>query len=184
MKRSSVVELFSHPAMAAQDFDLRALYEALDEERRARQLTWKALTDEVNRHRTRLRPISTSTITGLKDKPAGEGDGILQMLIWLRRTPESFVPEMGDPRSPCFVEPDLTSGQIRRWDKRALYAALDERRRARSMTWDELASEIRGFTPGMLRDLDKGGRIGFPRVMRLVRYLGEPAASFTHVANW
>lgn len=29
-----------------------------------------------------------------------------------------------------------------------------------------------------------GGRIGFPRVMRLVRYLGEPAAAFTHVANW
>ena len=132
--------------MAVQDFDLRALYEALDEQRRTRQLTWKALTDEVNRHRTTLRPISTSTITGLKDKPAGEGDGILQMLIWLRRTPESFVPGMVDPRSSCFMQPDLDSGQIRRWNKRALYAALDERRRAQSKTWDELATEIRDFT--------------------------------------
>jgi len=170
--------------MAVQDFDLRALYEALDEQRRSRQLTWKALTDEVNQHRTRLRPISTSTITGLKDKPAAEGDGVLQMLIWLRRTPESFVPGMADPRSPCFVQPELASGQIRRWNKQALFAALDERRLARSMTWDELANEISGFTPGMLKDLHKGGRIGFPRVMRLVRYLGESAAAFTHVASW
>jgi hypothetical protein len=170
--------------MAAQDFDLRALYEALDEQRRARHLTWKALTGEVNRHRTTLRPISASTITGLKDKPAAEGDGILQMLIWLRRTPESFVPGMPDPHSPHFVQPDLRSGQVLRWNKRALYAALDERRRARPMTWDDLASEISGFTSAMLKDLNKGGRIGFPRVMRLVRYLGEPAAAFTHVANW
>ena len=41
-------------------------------------------------------PIATSTITGLKDKAVGEGDGILAMLLWLRRTPESFVPGFED----------------------------------------------------------------------------------------
>ena len=106
------------------------------------------------------------------------------MLIWLRRTPESFTPGAVDPRSPQFVQPDLSSGQILRWDTRALYAALDADRRARSLTWADLARDVGGFTAGMLQSLNKGGRIGFPRVMRLVRFLGQPAASFTRVAGW
>ncbi len=44
-------------AAREKDFDLRALYEALDKQRRSRDLTWSALTAEVNRHRTRLRLI-------------------------------------------------------------------------------------------------------------------------------
>jgi hypothetical protein len=166
------------------DFDLRALYEALDEERRARQLTWKALADEVNHRRTTLRPISPSTIASLKTKPEAEGDGILQMLIWLRRTPESFVSGATDPQSARFVQPDLASGQVLRWNARALYDALDDYRRAHSLSWAELSNEIGSFTPGMLQQLAKGGRVGFPRVMRLVCFLGRPAASFTRVSNW
>jgi hypothetical protein len=110
----------------------------------------------VNGLRTRRRPIAASTITGLKQKPAGEGDGILQMLLW----------------------------QILRWDTQALFTALDEQRRERQLTWTEVAREVRGFTPGMLTNLSKGGRIGFPRVMRLVRWLDQPAAVFTHIADW
>ena len=78
------------------DVDLRALYEALDEQRRARDLTWAGVTAGVNRHRTQLRPIAQSTITSLKEKRSVEGDGILQMLLWLGRTPESFVPGVPD----------------------------------------------------------------------------------------
>jgi hypothetical protein len=165
------------------DFDLRALYDALDEERRARQLTWQALAAEVNQHRTALHPISPSTITSLETKADAEGDGVLQLLVWLRRTPESFVPGAVDPQSPRFTQPDLQSGQILRWDALALYTALDAERRERSLTWAELAREMDGFTPSMLQNLDKGGRVGFPRVMRLVRFLGRPAASFTRVAS-
>jgi hypothetical protein len=36
----------------------------------------------------------------------------------------------------------------------------------------------------MLTNLSKGGRIGFPRVMRLVKWLDQPAAVFTRVADW
>lgn len=173
------------PATArSADFDFRALYEALDEERCARQLTWTALTAEVNRHRTDGHPLSLSTIKSLATKPDGEGDGVIQMLIWLRRTPESFVRGAVDPRSDCFVNPDLTSGKILRWDTRALYAALDESRRARSLTWVELAREIPGFTPAMLQNLNKGSRVGLRGVMRLARFLGQPAASFTRVSSW
>jgi hypothetical protein len=47
-----------------------------------------------------------------------------------------------------------------------------------------VAWEVGGFTPGMLTNLSKGGRIGFPRVMRLVRRLDQPAAVFTRIAGW
>jgi hypothetical protein len=147
-------------------------------------MRWVAVAEEVNRRRTRLRPIAVSTITGLKEKPVGEGDGILQMLLWLRRTPESLVPGATDPGSERFCRPNLTDRQILRWDTRALFAALDQRRRERQLTWAAVAREIRGFSPGMLTNLAKGGRIGFPRVMRLVRWLGQPAAVFTRIADW
>jgi hypothetical protein len=166
------------------DFDLRTLYDALDERRRARNLTWAAVAAEVNRHHTRLRPIAQSTITGLKDKPRGEGDSILQMLAWLGRTPESFVPGIPDADAPRFQLPQLAKGQILRWDTLALFAALDARRQERGQTWAAVAREFRGFTPGMLTNLAKGSRIGFPRVMRLVRFLGEPAVAFTRIAAW
>ena len=72
------------------DFDLKALYEALEEQRCSRQMSWAAAALEINRGHKEGHPIATSTITGLKNKRAGEGDGILSMLLWLGRTPESF----------------------------------------------------------------------------------------------
>src|SRR5215813_13733712 len=104
---------------------MRALYDALDERRRQRDLTWTTLANEVNCHRTRLRPIAVSTITGLRQKPVGEGDGILQMLLWLGRTPESFVPGIADADAKHFRLPEPTRGQILRWHTRALFEAVN-----------------------------------------------------------
>jgi len=170
--------------MLQQDFDLRALYVALDERRRQRNMSWTAVARDVNRYRTKLRPIGVSTIMGLRQKPFGEGDGILQMLLWLGRTPESFVPGIIDADSERFQLPDLTTGLILRWDTRALFQALNAQRLERHLSWPGLARELQGFTPGMLTSLSKGRRIGFPRVMRLVRWLGRPAAEFTRIAYW
>jgi hypothetical protein len=125
-----------------------------------------------------------STITGLRHKPIGEGDSILQILLWLGRTPESFVSNFRDSDSECFRLPSLTTGQILRWDTHALFLALNAQRLERQLTWSGVAREVRGFTPGMLTNLSKGGRIGFPRVMRLVRWLGRPAVTFTRIADW
>src|SRR5215467_3620214 len=80
------------------DFDVVALYKAIDAQRLERGMTWKAVARDVNRadERYGIHPISPSTTTGLKDKRWGvEGDGVLQMLLWLDRTPESFV--LGHP---------------------------------------------------------------------------------------
>ena len=166
------------------DFDLFALYEAVDKRRRERNLTWASVAEEVNRFRTTRRPIATSTITGLRTKPVGEGDSILQVLLWLGRTPESFVSDNPDADSERFRLPILTTGRILRWDTHALYLALNTQRLERQLTWLGVARELRGFTPGMLTNLSKGGRIGFPRVMRLVGWLGKPAVTFMRIADW
>jgi len=166
------------------DFDLFALYEAVDKRRREREMSWTSVAREVNRFRTTRRPIAVSTITGLRTNSVGEGDGILQILLWLGRTPESFVSNITDADSQRFQLPNLTTGQILRWDTHALFLALNAQRLERQLAWSDVARELKGFTPGMLTNLGKGGRIGFPRVMRLVRWLGRPAVEFTRIADW
>jgi hypothetical protein len=52
------------------------------------------------------------------------------------------------------------------------------------MTWKQVAHEIGGVNPAGLTRLSKGGRTAFPEVMRIVRWLGRPAASFTRLSNW
>ncbi|HKA18443.1 MAG TPA: hypothetical protein VKN18_09000 [Blastocatellia bacterium] len=70
--------------MPYRDFDLKALYDALEERCRERGMTWSTVAKEVNRHRTTGRPIAVSTITGLRQKAVGEGEVILQMILWLK----------------------------------------------------------------------------------------------------
>jgi hypothetical protein len=67
--------------------------------------------------------MATSTITGLKHKALGEGDGILQMPLWLRRTPESFVPGFQEADAERFRLRELGSEQVLRWDTKALHSA-------------------------------------------------------------
>ena len=171
--------------MAHPDFDLQALYAALDEQRRSRELSWAAATREINRFKTAGHPIATSTITGLKKKAAGEGDGILHMLLWLGRTPESFVPGFLEADAERFHLRVLGIEQVLRWDTRALHSALNAQRQVRGMSWKEVAQEVGGYNADGLTRLAKGeGRVGFPRVMRIVQWLGQPAATFTRASDW
>ncbi len=169
--------------MAHADFDLKALYEALDEQRRSRDMSWAAAAREINRFKTGGHPIASSTMTGLRNKRVAEGDGVLQMLLWLHRTPESFVAGIPDAGGERYRLRDVGLDKILRWDTPALHAALNRQRQARGMTWQEAGREVGGFTAAMLTNLAKGGRIGFPGVMRIVRWLGQPATIFTRAAN-
>jgi len=56
------------------EFDVRGLYDAIDQQRIARGLTWKDVAAEVSERCTRSRPIALPTITGLKEQRRGEGD--------------------------------------------------------------------------------------------------------------
>ena len=47
-----------------------------------------------------------------------------------------------------------------------------------------VARQVGGFSPGMLTNPAKGGRTGFPGVMRMVRWLDQPAAAFIRASDW
>ena len=134
----------------------------MDDQRRPRALSWAAVTREINHFITDGHPVASSTLTGVKANAVAEGDGILQMLLWLRRTPESFVPGFPDADAVRFQLPEPPDGQILRWDARALHAALNAKRLAAGMTWQDIANEVGGFSPRMLTNLAKGGRVGIP----------------------
>ncbi len=163
------------------DFDIAALYAALDAQRRARGLSWQEAARQVSRQFDRTAPrVSASTLTGLRSRAVVEGDGVLQMLRWLERSPESFVPGMEERGRPL---PDAAPHQILRFDTRAIHAALDTQRLARGLTWKQLAEQIGGCAPATLAHLAAGGRTSFPLVARIARWLGRPMASMTRPAD-
>jgi hypothetical protein len=128
------------------------------------------------------RPISASKLSGMRSKRATEGDGALQALRWMNRTPESCVPDHNGIVSGEDALPTVSLNRVLRFDAKAIYSALDVRHRERDLTWAQVATEIGGFTTvNTLRHLAKGGRVGFPHVMRFFRWLGRPAASFIRI---
>ncbi|HVW10471.1 MAG TPA: hypothetical protein VHC90_17910 [Bryobacteraceae bacterium] len=168
------------------DFDIRALHAALDARRVESGLSWAAVARAVSRadERGGDHPIAASTISGLKDKRWGvEGDGVLQMLLWLDRTPESFVPGHPGADHPEARLPRAGVPAILRFDVPGIYAKIETQRNARRLTWKEAACDIGGFfNAESLRSLSRGKRIAFPGVMRLARWLHCPAAALTRMA--
>jgi hypothetical protein len=167
------------------DFDVDALYAALDEQRRSRGLTWAQLTREINGQFARVPVglISASTITGMRTRRVIEGDGVLQMLRWLGRAPEAFVPGTEPWTAANAALPVVAQGQILRFDTPAIYAALDAQRTGRGMTWTQVARDIGGCSAASLTRLAGGGRTAFPDIVRIAGWLGRPVASFTRVAR-
>jgi transcriptional regulator with XRE-family HTH domain len=64
-------------------FDSIALFNALDEQRKARKMTWKQVADQIG--------VSQSTIMRTRSGGRLEVDGMLQMVGWLSSTVETFV---------------------------------------------------------------------------------------------
>jgi hypothetical protein len=165
-------------------FSLALLREELDAERRRRKLSWTAATRQINREdegcvwKYRIAVSSVSKV-GLNKSGVAEGDGVLQMLVWLKRAPESFIdPKLEGANSHELPKP--VGKQILRWDTTALHAALDRKRIEMEVSWSDLASAIGGgWTASALTRLAKGGRVMFPGVMRLVLWIGQPSADFT-----
>lgn len=164
-------------------FDMGALQAALDAERRARELSWTELTEEINVpfQGTPSIPISVSTLRSMHAKRSVTSAVVLQVLRWLGRSPESFLNggESADEAGDLFA-PGVRAG-ILRFDTRALHAALNAERVKRGMTWKQVAAELPGFTENMLTNLADGPLIGFPRVMTLTQWLERPAAAFVRV---
>jgi hypothetical protein len=167
--------------MRARSFSIQELFLALDEERRARGMSWGQVTRDINDlfRNVAARPISTSTLTGMQGRRVLEGNGVLQMLVWLGRTPESFTSGTDRVALPEEILPLVGPSQILRFDTSAMYEALDAQRVERGMLWREVAAEIGGVSAAGLGRLAQGGRVGFPDVIRIVEWVGRPVASFT-----
>ncbi len=167
--------------MSTSDIDLNALFNALDSERQARSLSWSGLTREVNAlfGDVPCPPIATSTITTLKTKPEVIGNAALQLLVWLGRTPESFIPGNHDAVKAEEALPRLDPDRILRFDTTAIFRALDSVRIERHLTWKQVAEEIGGVTSAQLTRFSKGAGIGMVTMGRIARWLGRPVASFT-----
>ncbi len=171
------------------DFDIAALFDALDSQRRNRALSWQGVargmwnqSAELNAQRDD-HPISASTLTGMAKRGDTTCQHALFMLRWLDRTPESFLPGSTDDaqRAPL---PSAGPDQRLRWDLLKLYAALDSQRRERSLTWPQLARELR-CTPSQLSGIRRARfAIGMRLAMRIVTWLDRPARDFVHAADW
>ena len=155
----------------AQDFDLAALYAALDARRTALGLSWADVGAALG--------VSAGTLRGLGTRRRAEGDGVLRAVAWLGRSPESFVPgrTAGAGEAPLPV----AAARVLRFDARALYAALQAERVARGLTWRAVAAASGVQSAGGLTRLRAGGRVMFPEVMRLLAWLGAPAARFVRL---
>jgi len=158
----------------ATGFSVRALHDALDTRRRTREMSWQQVAREIG-------GVSASTLTGMRDRSTLEGDGVLQMLRWLGRTPESFVPDHDGTSTATTLLPQVRPDQMLRFDAVAIYKALDSQRVARGMTWPQVANEVGGSSAADLTRLAQGGRVGFPKVMRVIGWLGRPVADFTRI---
>jgi hypothetical protein len=161
-------------------FNMRAFHTELDEQRRSRGLSWTELAAEINRPFETIPsiPISPGTLRDMLKKRSVTSAVVLQVLRWLGRTPESFL--FGPMRSvsPDEQLPEAGQDRVLRLDTRAIYDALEQERRRRGLTWQQVADELPGFTASMLTNLANGPLIGFPRVMTITQWLGRPASTF------
>jgi len=144
----------------------------VDGERRARGLTWAALSAQLG--------ISATTIKSMPKRRWGiELDGVIGLCRWLGRTVESFAGGDGGlpPRPASYAE----TGRALRFDTRALYAAVSEERERRGLTWDEVAAEIWPAGPwgaNQLKGLARGGRADVYSALATCGWLGRTIQSF------
>jgi len=71
---------------------------------------------------------------------------------------------------------------MRRFDSKALYQALDEQRRSRDLTWDEVATEI-GVSKATISRTKGGGRMEVDGMLAMVARLGVPVERFVVEKN-
>ncbi len=162
-----------------------ALHAELDARRRADGLSWVELAAVINRpfENTGSIPISPGTLRDMMKKQSITSAVILQVLRWLKRTPESFLEGNSESSAAEECLPMAERHQILRFDTRALYEAVDCERRRRALTWQQVANELPGFTVAMLTNLAGGPLIGFPRVMLLTQWVNLPAATFVRACS-
>lgn len=170
-------------------FDVTALHKALDARRGELGISWARvagqmweLSAELNERR-RDHPVSPSTLTNMATNPRTSCQHALFMLRWLGRSPESFL--VGETSDDARAElPHAGPDRRLRWSLKLLYGAMDEKRRREGLTWPALAALL-GCTPNQLTGLRTAKfATGMDLAMRIVQWVGLPAADFIYPAKW
>jgi hypothetical protein len=169
-------------------FDGAALIRALDDARDRHGLTWNELAGELWQQSAVLNAElrDHGLCPGALVRTARRGTMSCQyaliLLRWIGRAPEEFlvgpVVDVGDARLPV-----AGADNRLRWDLGQLYAALNEQRTDRGLTWAGLAGELE-CTPSRLTNLKTARLADMGLVMRVTQWLGQPAARFVHPAGW
>ena len=103
------------------------------------------------------------------------------MTRWVGRTVESFAGgDGGPPPQPYSYR---QTGRFLRFNTAGLYAAVNEERERRGMTWDQVAAEIWPSGPwgaAQLKHMAKGGRSEVYSAVAICEWLGRTIQSFMH----
>jgi len=161
------------------DFDIEALFDALDRQRRSRGLTWHGVAEELWNQSAILNvqrddhPIATTTLTGM----------VKRMDISCQHALFSFIPgSTADPEKTAL--PVAGPDRRLRWDLKKTHVAIDTARRARNLTWPQLADALH-CTPSQLTGIRTARfAIGMRLAMRIVVWLDRPASDFVYAAKW
>ncbi len=168
-------------------FDFAAFFAAVDDARRARDLGWYELADELWDQSAQLNaerddhPLCGGAVSRLGARGETSCQYALYLLRWLGRPPEDFLTgpasDVGDVRLP-----DAGPDSRLRWDLAQLHAALNEKRQRRGLTWAGLAEQI-GCTPSRLTNLRTARTADMGLTMRVTQWVRRPAAEFIHPAS-
>ena len=71
---------------------------------------------------------------------------------------------------------------VRRFDSRALYRAIDERRQALGLSWAEVARQM-GVAAATLTRTKQGGRLEVDGMLAMVGWLQQPVERFVREAE-
>jgi hypothetical protein len=169
-------------------FDCDAMMAALDSQRADLALGWTALADVLWKQSADLNAqlgdhaMCPGALVRTVTRGAMSCQYALIILRWLGRPPEDFltgpVVDVGETKLP-----DADPGSRLRWDLSKLYAALDEHRRDRQLTWTALAKEL-DCTPSRLTNLRTARLADMDLTMRVTQRVGQPAARFVQPAGW
>jgi hypothetical protein len=171
------------------EFDIDALFAALDERRLAEGLSWTGVANEIWQlsaelnEKRRDHPIAPATLSGMRKRGNTSCQHALFMLRWLGAAPEDFVasPRPGTVGVPL---PVADSAHRLRWSLVALHKTLDHARTERGATWEQAARRL-SCTPSQLTGLRTAKfATGMRLAMRICQSLGRPAADFVYVSTW
>jgi len=152
------------------DFDLPALFDAVEEQRTDRGMSWTALTREIAW-------TSHGTFERMQATGAGSCHIVTPLIQWVGRTPESFTHDADGFEGELL--PDPGRGRWRwYWHMPELAAAVETRRVERELSVAELA-DLLGTSPAEIEHLAAtryGTTISF--AMRCARFVERSATSF------